>query len=79
MSYNYLLDLYNMLYSRVDEIDVQISAQSRQDSRSIGELSKLRGRRDCLVEFHSMLKKHYDRKLPRRLQNQVQVIGKDDG
>ncbi len=79
MSYKYLLDLYNILYFRVDEIDAQIIAQSRQDSRSIGELSKLRGRRDCLVEFHSMLKKHYDRKLPRRLQNQVQIIEKDNG
>jgi len=79
MSYNYLLDLYNVLYCRIDDIDARIGAQSQKDSRSIRELSTLRGRRDCLAEFHTMLKKHYDRKLPRRLQNQFQIIEKDNG
>jgi len=67
MSYTYLLNLYNALIARINDIegtlkdDPALSANAQQH---------LAGRLDCLESIYQFLEEHYDHKLPRRLQGQ---------
>ena len=62
MSYNYLLDLYQLLDSRLELLEDKIN----DAQKSTAEFDQ--GRYDCLLEFKQFLRDHYHHKLPRRLQ-----------
>ena len=64
MSYSYLLDLYQALDDRLNQI-----AEEQNKSSSNGQDQQfLMGRHDCLVEFKDFLQRNYQHKLPRRIQ-----------
>ena len=62
MSYNYLLDLYQVLDTRLELLTDNMNDIQR------GTTEFDRGRYDCLLEFKQFLRDHYHHKLPRRLQ-----------
>ena len=64
MSYSYLLDLYQVLDDRLD----QITEEQKNSSGNEQDQQFLIGRRDCLVEFKDFLQKNFHHKLPRRIQ-----------
>jgi len=62
MSHTYLIDLYDLIDQRLEEITCE---QNSSDSRT--EQDFLKGRSECLIEFKQFLVTHYNRKLPRRI------------
>ena len=64
MVYNYLLELYQVLDKRKEEIQQQIS-ELPCDNR---KLEYLQGRLLVVNDFKSFLKSHYHSKLPRKIQ-----------
>jgi hypothetical protein len=63
MVYNYLLDLYEILEQRKNELESG-KALSVDSSES---KEYLRGQINAVVEFTSFLKENYHEKLPRRM------------
>ena len=64
MVYNYLLDLYQLLNKRKENIELQISALSN-DSET---LRNYQGRLKAIADFNDFLTAQYHSKLPRRIQ-----------
>ena len=63
MSHTYLIDLYELIEQRLQEIGDDLQTKSS----SAGDVEFLQGRAAGLVEFKQFLKSGYDLKLPRRL------------
>ena len=64
MVYNYLLDLYQVLDERKNEI--QRSCDDPSGSPEVEQFHQ--GRLAAIVDFTKFLKKNYHTKLPRRMQ-----------
>ncbi len=63
MSHTYLIDLYELIEERLQEIKSKIQTYGLSGERT----DFLQGRATSLVEFRQFLKLNYDVKLPRRL------------
>ncbi len=63
MVYNYLLDLYQMLSERKQELE----AQSKDSFDSTESKEYSRGRLTAVKEFTAFLRDNYHDKLPRRM------------
>ena len=65
MSHTYLIDLYELIDQQLAEATEEFDRKTITDG---SETAFLKGRAEALVEFKQFLAKHYNRKLPRRLQ-----------
>lgn len=67
MSHTYLIDLYELIEQRLQEIGNELQTKEL----SGGDVDFLQGRTAGLVEFKQFLKSGYDDKLPRRLRGKT--------
>ncbi len=67
MSHTYLIDLYELIDQRLQEIGDELQTKGS----SAGDVDFLQGRTTSLVEFKQFLKSGYDLKLPRRLRGKA--------
>lgn len=66
MSHTYLIDLYDLIDQRFEEVACELK-MNHSAPESEAEPDYLKGRSDSLVEFKQFLATHYNSKLPRRL------------
>lgn len=64
MSHTYLIDIYNLINKRLEDISSELK---RTELNEEGKINYLKGRQESLEEFKTFLKFNYDIKLPRRL------------
>ena len=63
MSHTYLIDLYELIDQRLEEMEREL----RREASTETEAAFVKGRSVALTEFKQFLAAHYNRKLPRRL------------
>ncbi len=68
MSHTYLIELYELIDQRLEEVQKEI----RLDVSPERETRFQEGRTKVLTEFKEFLATHYNRKLPRRLQQRYE-------
>lgn len=64
MSHDYLVDLYTKLDERTAQINTKLLSLPEESP----EYNFERGRQDLLIEFTTILRENYDKKLPRAIQ-----------
>ena len=63
MSHTYLIDLYDLIDQRLEEVGREIRLETSTGTGAAFQ----RGRSEVLTEFKQFLTAHYNSKLPRRL------------
>ena len=65
MSHTYLIDLYDLIDQRLEEVACELKQEKLDETAS----NYLKGRADTLRDFKQFLATHYNSKLPRRLRS----------
>jgi hypothetical protein len=63
MSHTYLIDLYDLIDKRLEEVE----SESKKENLDAAMANFLKGRADSLREFKQFLASRYNSKLPRRI------------
>ncbi len=64
MSYTNLLDLYDFIYKRLEDVHQALVAAGDEDGKTKQHAA---GRIEALCEMERFLREYYDAKLPRRI------------